>query len=114
MKLNKIIQIIEKKTFLYYNDINNHTLYIPRFVYEECKFLKIEFDSHSRIIFDRNYYSIPKDKIKELEEKSNYKGIEKILHFEKEQKLIEEKRKEFFSQVGISGGILGLISFIRS
>jgi prepilin-type N-terminal cleavage/methylation domain-containing protein len=31
---------------------------------------------------------------------------------EKEQKLLEEKRKEFFSQVGIGGGILGLISFI--
>ena len=31
---------------------------------------------------------------------------------EKEQELIEEKRKEFFSQVGIGGGILGLISFI--
>ena len=86
MNLNKIIQIIEKKTFLYYNDINNHTLYIPRFVYEECKLHKIDFESKAKVLFDRNYYTIPRDKLKELEDKSNYKGIEKILHFEKEKK----------------------------
>ena len=86
MNLNKIIKIIEKKTFIYYNDVNNRTLYIPRFVYEECQFLKIEFESHPKILMDRNYYSIPRDKIAELEEKSNYKGIEKVLSLEKENK----------------------------
>ena len=84
MKLNKIIKLIEKKTFIYYNDINNRTLYIPRFVYEECQFLKIEFESHPKILMDKNYYSIPRSKITELEEKSNYKGIEKIIQAEKE------------------------------
>ena len=86
MNFKKIIQIVEKKTFLFYNDINNRTLYIPRFVYEECKYHNIEFESHPKIICERNYYSIPRDKIKELEEKSNYKGIEKVLHLEKEKK----------------------------
>jgi len=84
VNLNKIIQIIERKTFIYYNDINNNTLYIPRFIYEECLFAKINMTSKPKIIFNKNCYSITRNQIKELEEKSNFKGIEKIVYLEKE------------------------------
>ena len=82
--INKILQIIERKTFIYYNDVNNQTLYVPRFIYEECLFNSIEMTSKPKIIMEKNHYSITRKQLQELEEKTYYKGIEKKLYLKKE------------------------------
>ena len=83
-KFQSIIKIIERKSFIYYNDVNNNTFYIPRDIYEKCISLNLKWDSKPKIIQDKNYYSTTRAILNELAKTKEYYGIEKVLRLERE------------------------------
>ena len=75
----------------YYNDEDNKT-YIPREIYENAKDLSLEIEGKPKIINNKNYYSITKEQLKDIESILQKKGVEKINpNYLKENKQIEEK-----------------------
>lgn len=79
------------KYFTYYYDIINDITYIDREIYELCKKYEIDLDSIPRILYNKNYYSIEEDKLKEFIEKSNYIGNRVLLLVD--NKSIKRKNK---------------------
>lgn len=79
------------KYFTYYYDIINDITFIDREIYELCKKYEIDLDSIPRILYNKNYYSIEEDKLKEFIEKSNYIGNRVLLLVD--NKSIKRKNK---------------------
>ena len=81
------INIIElndpSKTFTYYNDVTNDEYFITRDTYELCLQNDIKMNSKPKIINNKNTYSILKEQIDELVQKTNYKAEEEIISLEK-------------------------------
>lgn len=77
-----------QKAFIYYNDLTNHKLYIDRKIYELAKALKIEIEGKAKIIDNKNCYSVTLTQLKQIEQTSNYKGIEKNVILEKDNTII--------------------------
>ena len=73
-----------QKAFVYYNDLTNHKLYIDRKIYELAKELKIGIEGKAKIIDNKNCYSLTLTQLKQIEQASNYKGIEKNVVLEKD------------------------------
>ena len=65
--------------FIYYFDIEEKKLYIPRNIYEVCKKASIEIEANPKILEEKNCYSIIEEQLKEIEQKTNYRGIERLL-----------------------------------
>ena len=73
------------KTFTYYNDITNDEYYITRDIYELCLKNDIKMNSTPRIINNKNTYSILKEQIDELVQKTKLKAEEEIVSLEKKK-----------------------------
>ena len=80
------------KYFTYYYDIINDITFIDREIYELCKKYEIDLESIPRILYNKNYYSIEEDKLKEFIEKSNYIGNRVLLLVD--NKSIKRKNKQ--------------------
>lgn len=82
-----IIQIPEEdKLFTYYNDINNDSYYVTRDIYELCIKNDIEMKSKPKIIDNKNTYSILKEQINEISQKTKLQPKELIVSLEKDKK----------------------------
>ena len=67
-----------KKLFMYYLNLDNNTKYIDRNILEMIRKNNIEIDSKPIIIDNKNCYSISDDVIKEFEQVSSMRGVEKL------------------------------------
>lgn len=65
--------------FMYYYDMETNSSYITRKIFELCRKLDISIEGKPKIINDKNCYSITDEELKLFEEKSTYRGIERII-----------------------------------
>jgi len=66
--------------FLYYYNVEDKKSYINREIYELMQKNQIEIEGTPKIINDKNCYSTTENSLKEFEKKTNYRGIEQIIH----------------------------------
>ena len=77
-KIYKLVPI-NKKLFIYYNDLNSKKYYIQRDILEDIRRLNIEIEGKPEIINNKNCYSILLDQLEEYQKISNSCGIEHII-----------------------------------
>lgn len=65
--------------FIYYRDLKTSKSYVTRKILELAKSINIEIEGTPKIIDNKNCYSITDEQIKEIEAKSTYKGIAKLV-----------------------------------
>ncbi len=80
--------------------------------YEKGKYYSIGDLTENGFIYCSYHGNLEEIKITPDMTYQEYVKEKERIEKEKEEKLRTEKRKELFTQVGIGGGILGLISFI--
>ena len=69
-----------KNLFIYYIDLDTNTKYIDRKTLEKIRENKIEIETTPIIIDNKNCYSITEKTLKEFENVSSMRGVEKIYH----------------------------------
>lgn len=80
-----------KALFTYYHNPIDNKLYINRNVLEKIREYDVEIDGTPEIIENKNCYTITNEQLKEYEEKSSTRGVEKIIFNKKETKATEKK-----------------------
>ena len=75
--------------FIYYYDMEEKKSYIQRPIYEICQKANIEIEKIPRIIENRNCYSITEQQLKEIERKTSYRGVERLLKPKSKESTIE-------------------------
>ena len=65
--------------FMYYLDVDDKKMYINRETLEKARKNNVEIEAIPKIIEDKNCYSITKEELKNLEEKTSTHGIERLV-----------------------------------
>lgn len=81
-----------KSLFIYYIDLENNTKYIDRKILEKIRENNIEMETTPKIIDNKNCYSITEKTLKEFENSSSMRGVEKI--YRENNKNITTQKKE--------------------
>lgn len=77
--------------FIYYYDLEDKTAYVQRNILELARANGIEIEGKPKVIENKNCYSITEEQLKEIEAKTNYNGVEKIIKPKLLLKLVDEK-----------------------
>lgn len=83
-----------EQLFMYYLNIDDKKMYINRATLEKARKKSIEIEANPKVIEDKNCYSITEKELKELEEKTSTRGIERLVSANnKKNNFIEKNNK---------------------
>lgn len=77
--------------FIYYYNLEDKTAYVQRNILELARTNGIEIEGKPKVIENKNCYSITEEQLQDLQEKTNYNGVEKIIKPKLLLKLVDEK-----------------------